>query len=190
MRGGRKAVLNAAIRVFADKGYAGSSIREICRVARVTKPVLYYYFRSKEHLYQEIMADSFEGYLLGLLGASTAGGTVRERLVRIAHDDLHSVKQDPVRTQFIFRMLFSPEGKRPYFDYVRETERHRKVIAEVFQEGIDRGELRGNARELATALMGMDLIAILENLFTGRSTLTLRTARKHVGLLMDGAVVR
>ncbi len=187
MRGGREAVLNAAIRVFAEKGYAGSSIREICRVAKVTKPVLYYYFRSKKHLYQELMADSFRGYLQGLLSASKTGGTIRERLVRIAYDDLRAARSDLIRTQLIFRMLFSPEGKRPYFNYVKESERQRDVIAKVIQEGIEAGELRGNARNLATALMGMDLIAILENLFTGRATLTRRTAQRHVDLLLDGA---
>jgi len=187
MRGGRQAVLNAAIRVFADKGYAGSSIREICRVAGVTKPVLYYYFQSKEHLYQELMIDSFSGYLKSLLRASKTGGTLRERLVRIAHDDIRSAKVDPVRTQFILRMIFSPEGGRPYFNYVKESERQRRVIAGVLQEGIDSGEIGGDARDLATALMGMDLIAVLEHLFTGRAILTRRTAERHVDLLLNGA---
>jgi DNA-binding transcriptional regulator YbjK len=38
MRRGRGAIVKAAIRVFAQKGYAGASVREICSEAGVTKP--------------------------------------------------------------------------------------------------------------------------------------------------------
>ncbi len=189
MRGGREAILNAAIRVFAENGYAGASIREICRVAGVTKPVLYYYFRGKGHLYQELMIDCFGHYLKVLVSASKQGGNLRERLVRVACHDLHSVKEAPLRTQFVLRMIFSPEGRRPGFDYVKEMERQRRVFMAMLREGITAGEIRGNARELATALMGMNLLAILENICAGRSTLTRRTAERHVDILLRGCGV-
>jgi TetR/AcrR family transcriptional regulator len=190
MKAARESITRAAMSHFAKKGYAGSSIREICAAAGVTKPVLYYYFRGKEHLYDELMIDSFNHYLKILLNASRKTGSVRERLVRVARNDLDSVKADPIRSQFLMRMIFSPESRRPNFDYVKEMERQRQVFADVFQDGINAGELQGSARELATALMGLDLIAILENLFTGRSTLNRRTAARHVDLLLKGCCIR
>jgi TetR/AcrR family transcriptional regulator len=189
MRGGREAILKAAIEVFARHGYAGSSIRAICQAAGVTKPVLYYYFRSKEHLYQELMIDCFSISLKTLLRASQSAGSLRQRLVRIVWDDFLSVKKAPVRAQFLLRMIFSPEGQRPYFDYIRESERQRRTIAGVIQEGIDTGELSGNAKDLATALMGMDLMAILEGVLTGRATLTRRAAERNVDLLLNGCTI-
>lgn len=183
---GREAVLNAAIEVFARKGYAGSSIREICLSAGVTKPVLYYHFRSKEHLYQELMIDCFSFSLKNMLQASKSAGSLRERLVRIVHEDLQSVRKFPVRAQFVLRMIFSPESDQPYFDFVRESERERDVIATVLREGIEGGQIRGDARELATNLMGMDLMVILEYLCTGRSTLTRKRAERNVDLLLGG----
>jgi hypothetical protein len=60
------------------------------------------------------------------------------------------------------------------------------VLAEVLQEGIDAGIARGNARELATALMGMNLIAMLENVITGRPTLSRRNAERQVDTLLKG----
>ncbi len=186
MRGGREAILKAAMEAFARQGYAGSSIREICQSAGVTKPVLYYYFRSKEHLYQELMIECFSVALKNMLCASKSAGNLRQRLVRIVYDDLRSVKKSPLRAQFVLRMIFSPEGQRPYFDYVRESERERDVIASVLREGIASGSIKGNARALATALMGMDLMAILESLCTGRNTLTRTTAERHVDILLKG----
>ena len=66
----------------------------------------------------------------------------------------------------------------------------RTLISGVLQEGIDAGMLAGDARELATALMGMQLMATLEHLFTGRPTITKRRAEQYVDLLLQGAAAR
>lgn len=190
MRGGREAVVKAAIRIFARKGYAGASTREICKEAGVTKPVLYYHFLGKEHLYQELMIDSFGSYQKVLLSASRSRGSLRERLVRMVHTDFRATKEDPIRTMFVLRMIFAPGDRHPLFDFVTEMEKERRVIAAVFQEGIDGGSLRGNAQDLATAMIGMQLIASLEYLFTGRPTLTRRRAEKCVDLLLQGSAIR
>lgn len=186
MRDARMAIANAAMSIFAKKGYAGSSIREICQAAGVTKPVLYYYFHSKEHLYRELLIDVFGRALKSLLAASETRGTLRQRLVSIVYNDFKSVKNDPERLRFVLRIIFAPEEERPYFNYLEEMERQRQAIAGVLQEGIDAGIARGDARELATALMGMNLIAMLEHVIAGRPTLTRRSAEKHVDTLLQG----
>ena len=186
MRGGREAIIGAAIDVFARKGYAGATTREICAQAGLTKPVLYYHFRGKEHLYRELMIDSFSRYQKMLLGAVQSRGTLRERLVRIVYNDFRTTKEDAVRATFILRMIFSPGEQHPLFDFVGEMERERRMIAGVLQEGVRGGALRGNPIELATSLMGMSLMATLEYLFTGRPTLTRRRAGLCVDLLLQG----
>jgi len=40
----KERLLETAIGMFAEKGYAGTSVREIVEQAGVSKPVLYYYF--------------------------------------------------------------------------------------------------------------------------------------------------
>ena len=42
----RERLLETATELFAEKGYAGASVREIVEKAGVSKPVLYYYFKS------------------------------------------------------------------------------------------------------------------------------------------------
>ena len=41
-------VLKSAIKLFSEKGYSATTIREIIAEAGVTRPVLYYYFKNKE----------------------------------------------------------------------------------------------------------------------------------------------
>lgn len=183
---GRDAILGAAMQLFAENGYAGTSIREICQAARITKPVLYYHFRSKEHLYQELMIDCFSQDQKMLLRASQVGGTFRDRLVRIMESELKSAREDPLRVRFLTRMIFSPEEQRSRLNAVEQGEKKRSFLAGVFRDGVAAGAVRGKPIELATILMGMSLITIMENHFTGRPTLTRRNAMKLVDVLLDG----
>ncbi len=64
--GGRKparaAILAAAGRAFARHGLAGARTDAIAAAAGVNHALLYYYFRSKEHLYQAVLEDHFAGF--------------------------------------------------------------------------------------------------------------------------------
>ena len=53
--GTRERLLETASQLFASKGYASTSVREIVARAGVSKPVLYYHFQSKEGLYYAIL---------------------------------------------------------------------------------------------------------------------------------------
>jgi AcrR family transcriptional regulator len=183
MKKARAGILNAAMELFAKKGYAGSSIREICCSAGVTKPVLYYHFRSKEHLYHELMLDIFNQTRKNLLRVSSFKGTLRERLVLYVASEFRNSRRDPNSVRLLFRMMFSPEGEYPHFNFVREFQRERKTVAGFIQATEGYGP-RQDPELVSTALMGMMLIEILEYFFTGRRTLTHRQAEKLVDLLL------
>jgi TetR/AcrR family transcriptional regulator len=50
----RSAVLAEALRLFADRGYTGATVRDISDASGVTTPVIYYHFGSKEGLYEAV----------------------------------------------------------------------------------------------------------------------------------------
>ena len=54
----RDAILRAARNLFTSKGFASTTVREICREAGVTAPVLYYHFGSKEGLFEAVVEDT------------------------------------------------------------------------------------------------------------------------------------
>ena len=68
-------ILQAASKLFAEKGFANVSVRDICRETGTTAPVIYYYFRSKKGLFdavasRQISMDVFIGKLAKAAGAS------------------------------------------------------------------------------------------------------------------------
>ena len=184
MKSARDAILKVAMKLFAEKGYAGCSIREICQAAGVTKPVLYYHFRSKENLYQELMMEIFSQTQLNLRRLASFRGSLRERLILYVASELQNCRKDPNSVRFLFRMMFSPEGASPFYNYVEEFKHERKAIAAVIKNA-EPSECRSDAYLVSTALMGMMLIAILEYLFTGRRILTRRNAERLVDLLLS-----
>jgi len=77
----RQRLLGAATDLFARKGYAATTVREIVDSARVTKPVLYYYFQNKEGIYLELMRQTFSNvdYLVDFSRGEK--GSSREKLL-------------------------------------------------------------------------------------------------------------
>jgi TetR/AcrR family transcriptional regulator len=172
--------------LFANKGYAGGSIREICEAAGVTKPVLYYHFRSKEHLYRELMLDMFNQTRKNLLRLSSFRGSLRDRLILYVASEFRNCKRDPGSVRLLFRMMFAPEGEYPHFNFMEEFKRERRVIAGFIKEQ-DPDGTGGDPELISTALMGMILIEILEYFFTGRRTLTRHKAEKLIDLLLKSS---
>ncbi|MCL7453580.1 MAG: TetR/AcrR family transcriptional regulator [Anaerolineae bacterium] len=51
-------ILQAAHHLFTHKGFANTSVREICEGAEVTAPVIYYHFGSKDGVFQAVVEDA------------------------------------------------------------------------------------------------------------------------------------
>ena len=53
----KERILKAAVKLFAEKGYEGTSIREICKTAKSNICMISYYWGGKKELYQGIIDD-------------------------------------------------------------------------------------------------------------------------------------
>lgn len=59
----RAEILDAALRLFAEKGYAEATNAEIARAAGVTAAALYYYFPNKEELFRAAVREHIGGFI-------------------------------------------------------------------------------------------------------------------------------
>jgi TetR/AcrR family transcriptional regulator, fatty acid metabolism regulator protein len=60
------AILDAAKAAFADRGFEGTSIADIARIARISDGLVYRYFRNKRELLYEVLRKFYERILLDL----------------------------------------------------------------------------------------------------------------------------
>ena len=104
----RRALIEAcATRLFAERGYASTSVEEIVGAARVTKPMLYRHFASKQELCVRLLERSRDDLIgaalqeLGPTGSST-GGTDDDRVGRMIDGWLGWAEDHPHAVRLIF----------------------------------------------------------------------------------------
>jgi AcrR family transcriptional regulator len=76
----RVRIVSAARRLFAEKGYAGTSINDLVNAAGVTRGALYHYFRDKAALFAEVFTEVAREMLAHILQAATEGDDLWERI--------------------------------------------------------------------------------------------------------------
>jgi AcrR family transcriptional regulator len=100
----REAILDAALDVFAEKGFHGASMKEIAAVVGVRNSAIYHYFESKEVLVDAILAERSNPSILDwvLEDPITDARVVLERIA-----DAIVERMESPRTQKLFRVLMA-----------------------------------------------------------------------------------
>ncbi len=138
----RERLLETAIGMFAQKGYAGTSVREIAERAGVSKPVLYYYFNSKEGLFLSIleMAENLQKQLLAEVLNSQ--GTVIDRLLMLYRRVYEEVEAHPSFYKMIHGLIFGPPQGAPDYDFTRYHRHMIDAIRKIYNTGLAVGEVK------------------------------------------------
>ena len=79
----RARLLAEAERIFAEKGYAKASTREICGAAGLNAAAIHYHFGDKDGLYRETLLAPMRQLTEGFAGIDAAGLPLREALTRV-----------------------------------------------------------------------------------------------------------
>lgn len=101
----RDAMLDAATAVFARKGYAAATMKEIAAEAGYTAPAFYNYFEGKEQLFEALLARTFEEIMATLVEPTPPARDFPRRLEALMHRQfaLADVRTDT------FRVLMSAQ---------------------------------------------------------------------------------
>lgn len=78
----RRRIAEAALALFAGRGYTVTSVDEIVTRARVSKSAFYEFFESKEHCFREILSEEGGGLIHHVLADAATGRNHHERLRR------------------------------------------------------------------------------------------------------------
>ena len=152
----RDRVLNTAVAIFAQKGYAGTSVREIAEQAGVSKPVVYYYFTSKEGLFMAIleMAENLQKKMLAEVLKSQ--GSVLDRLVMLYRKVYAEVEVHQSLYKMIHGLIFGPPQGTPNYDFSRYHRHMIDAIAKIYDSGITGNEVKKSAgKEVAYLVLSL-----------------------------------
>jgi TetR/AcrR family transcriptional regulator len=129
-------LLEAAINLFAEKGYASTSVREITARAGVTKPVLYYYFKNKEGLFRAIMDTAAELQESLLKEILEKPGTTLDRFIHFYHRFYEEVLKNKDFFKMINNLIFGPPQGAPDYNIEQYHRRMVNAIKSIYMDGL------------------------------------------------------
>ena len=119
----REAILRAAVKVFAQKGYFNSKVADIAGEAGIADGTVYLYFKSKDEILHSVFIDEGKRELARLDKPIDRLRKIAElHLERLGDDrDLAIVFQVELRGSIKFMQEFSAAGFADYLDVIRQT---------------------------------------------------------------------
>ncbi len=160
----RRAILHAAVRVFADKGYHGCRVADVARAANVAYGLVYHYFRNKEELLESVFAEQWTILINAIKAIDEGPGTAADKIAGVFGFvfDVYESAPSAVRV-LILEVTRTPNSLRA--GSTRETfERAVQLVADIVRQGQASGELRP---ELDPVLAASGLLGALELVVTG-----------------------
>ena len=149
----RKQILDASLRLFSEKGFARTSVRDIAQAAGITDAAIYYHFASKRDLFEALIEE--RGFTAALENLERAEITVgpREAITGIAMGALEFIysNRDLMKVLMLEAMAQDAVAAEEYRILVQRWE---KAEARILRHYAEHGQLRTEAiDELATQLV-------------------------------------
>lgn len=154
----REKILEVATEMFSQRGYSACSVAEIVAGAGVTKPVLYYYFGSKEGLFRAILEEARKRQERLLEKAlSSAQASVTQKVIGLFAEVYKEVTQSPHLFRLLHHLAFSNSEKDvPGLDLESFARRMKETLAAMAREGMEKGELaRSDPEDVALLFMAV-----------------------------------
>jgi len=157
----RRVLLEAAVRVFARRGFHAARVGDIAEEAGVAHGLLYHYFSSKEEVLETIFRETWADLLAAVRDVEESGEPAQEQLRQVAAILLRSWRRDPDLVRVLVRGV------------TRSSELDRRVgdvgdafaaIERIVRRGQEAGELRP---ELDARLTSVIFYGAIEELLTG-----------------------
>ena len=158
--GNRAVILAQALTLFAERGYEGVSVAELCEASGITKPTLYHYFGSKRGLLDAVLAERgsplagrVKEAAVYALGDRARG--VPDGLCRIALAFAASAREDESFARLRLSLAFAPPSSEGYLAALSLNEGIYADVDAFFRAAAgDHGNMRGRSRQYAAAFIG------------------------------------
>ena len=135
----KKMIIESSIKLFADKGFNGTSMRDIAKAVGITLPTIYYYFGNKEDLYQSVLREVIEKFIEATATAVVGVEGMREKLVAMGMAKHRFIAENREMMLLYLRELSRPTGEGSLSE---SLEKGLMMLEMVVREGIEKGELR------------------------------------------------
>ncbi len=137
----RLQAIRSAAAVFAEKGFHGSSTRDIAEHMGIKQGSLYYYFKSKEEALGEVCLFGIEDYVEHMKVIAASDQSFEAKLMATITSHLSSYRErNEALKVYNDERLYLPEERRRNLKLLGSG--YRQLLEEIFEEGVRSGALR------------------------------------------------
>lgn len=157
----RDAIIEAASQLFSESGYEGMTMKEVAKRVGIHPSSIYSFFENKEDLFLHIYRELLNSHRQLAFDTEQfqEGTPIQTRFDGLIRAIMAFQIKESAKMKIFIRMLLMPAG---YFEQDAKAELNKleqvekKVFTEMFQEGMDRGEIpQGDSEQLAMLLLCM-----------------------------------
>lgn len=141
----RARILNAALGEFAKLGVAGARVDRIAALAGVNKALIYYYYSSKQRLYEETLTHHMREALAGVRLRLDEAHNLEEALTAVADRYREVFLHRPEIPRLLLRELADPESKLIARWAERITE---SGVPAIMRKRLEAGQAAGEIRDV------------------------------------------
>lgn len=152
-------ILEAAVREFMAKGYAGARTAAIAEAAGVTHAMLHYYFRTKDKLFDRIIESkivTLRDIMLASLGDPSVPLFDKIRTAIEKHQDF--IAANPDLPRFMINEVLSRPERIPMV--IEQLKRHTPLVVESLQRQIDEYAAKGLCRKVDAGMLMLDIVSL------------------------------
>jgi AcrR family transcriptional regulator len=151
----RQQILEAALAVFAQKGFNAANVSDVAAQAGVSQGTIYWYFESKDELLMAALTSVIEAISISMLEGLAADATAADKLRMLGASVEQFGELDtrlfPMFLEFWSSSLHREEAAQVWLDLLK---RYKEMLVGVIEEGIANGEFRDvDAEGLVWAVM-------------------------------------
>jgi AcrR family transcriptional regulator len=186
----RRQILRAALKHFANGGYAATSVQQIVGAAKVSKPALYYHFRDKAALFEALVNEAHDGRFRVVQNAAARSKNIREQLREILVALFDYFHKNRELTRIAFSTAYAAPGEvPPSLCYLDKCKRNLEFIHSLIKRAQAAGELdnRFDSWELAYGFYGQTNFYITAHLLMPKFRANRKAAERVVELFLIGA---
>ena len=187
-------LLQAGLKLFVRKGYRGSSVAEITKIAGMTRGALYCHFKTKEHLARAIIKLFEEKFLKSMMAhVEKESQNPSERLERMLRFDIHFAGEYPDLCLFMTMISAEMCGSRNRLEpYLKSVYRKwSEFITGILEEGKETGDFQ---QEIDPPMLALVIIGLHDGVLLqkeiNRETIDLPSFTRHFKNLIVSGVKR
>jgi len=186
----RQQLLGAALKHFANSGYAATSVQDIVDDAKLSKPALYYHFKDKAGLFQALVHEAHDERYRLIRAAAEVHGTIREQLEAVVAKLFAYFRENRDLMRISFATMFAAPGEVPEdLACTEKCHRNFEFVHSLIKAAQKNGELdrHFDSQELAIGIYGLVNFYLVGHLVCEECQPDELTAKRVVELFLAGA---